>query len=296
MLTVIGTLPYPDIPVIEGEARYSRGIVTIAGRWSFQAQRGTAALLGAACEALKYLGLDPPRTVLAGDTGQGDGSRRLYCYLVENPKIMETKVLVFHYLFPDVDWHGKIIMAIDKISPKPILIADAGFMYVAKMSGQANFYDLFTPDLGELAFLADEEAPHPFYTRGFLLHEDNRPFDLITRAYLHGNSAKNLLVKAAVDHIVVQGHVIATESEPNVSELEAIGGTGDTLTGIVSALVASRFELPRAMILAAKANRIAGSLAKPTVATPITSLIDKISEALGEVLEGSARSYSPSST
>jgi NAD(P)H-hydrate repair Nnr-like enzyme with NAD(P)H-hydrate dehydratase domain len=107
---------------------------------------------------------------------------------------------------------------------------------------------------------------------------------------------KNLLVKAAVDHIVVQGQIIATVSEPNVPELEAIGGTGDTLTGIVSALVASRFELPRAMILAAKANRIAGSLAKPTVATPITSLIDKISEALGEVLEGSARPYSPSST
>jgi len=45
------------------------------------------------------------------------------------------------------------------------LIADAGFMYAAKMSGQASKYDLFTPDVGELAFLADEEAPHLFYTR-----------------------------------------------------------------------------------------------------------------------------------
>jgi hypothetical protein len=93
---------------------------------------------------------------------------------VENPDVIRTNVLVFHYLFPDVDWHGKIIIALEKISPRPILIADAGFMYVAKMSGQASLYDLFTPDVGELAFLADEEAPHPFYTRGFLLHENNR--------------------------------------------------------------------------------------------------------------------------
>jgi ADP-dependent NAD(P)H-hydrate dehydratase / NAD(P)H-hydrate epimerase len=49
---------------------------------------------------------------------------------------------------------------------RPILIADAGFMYAAKMSGQAACYDFFTPDVGELAFLADEMAPHPFYTRG----------------------------------------------------------------------------------------------------------------------------------
>jgi len=35
------------------------------------------------------------------------------------------------------------------------------------MSGNAQSFDLFTPDAGELAFLADEEAPHPFYTRGF---------------------------------------------------------------------------------------------------------------------------------
>jgi NAD(P)H-hydrate repair Nnr-like enzyme with NAD(P)H-hydrate dehydratase domain len=101
-----------------------------------------------------------------------------------------------------------------------------------------------------------------------------------------GNAAKNLLVKAAVDHIVVQGQLVATISEPNVPELEAIGGTGDTLTGIVSALVASRLEITDAMVLAAKTNRMAGSLAKPTVATPITNLIEKIPYALNKVLGG----------
>ncbi|MFO7970579.1 MAG: sugar kinase, partial [Desulfobacterales bacterium] len=59
------------------------------------------------------------------------------------------------------------------MDPRPTLIADAGFMYAAKMSGLSEAYELFTPDAGELAFLADEEAPHPFYTRGFILHEEN---------------------------------------------------------------------------------------------------------------------------
>ena len=66
-----------------------------------------------------------------------------------------------------------------------MLIADAGFMYVAKMSGAAPLYDLFTPDVGELAFLADEDAPAPLLHRGFILHEDNSP-DLIARAYSSG--------------------------------------------------------------------------------------------------------------
>ncbi len=73
------------------------------------------------------------------------------------------------------------------------------------MSGQAGRYDCFTPDLGELAFLADEQAPHPFYTRGFILHENNRAEDLIERAYRHDNAAQNLLVKGGTDRVVERG-------------------------------------------------------------------------------------------
>ena len=80
-------------------------------------------------------------------------------------------------------------------------MADAGYMYVAKMSGYAASYDLFTPDVGELAFLADEKAPHPFYTRGFLLHEEERVPELILRAYHHENAARHLLVKGRCDRV-----------------------------------------------------------------------------------------------
>ena len=89
---------------------------------------------------------------------------------------------------------------------RPTLVADAGFMYVAKMAGDAPFFDLFTPDAGELAYLADEKAPHPFYTRGFILHEENLIPDLIKRAYRHHNAASYLLVKGVEDFIASKRH------------------------------------------------------------------------------------------
>ncbi|MGC8719326.1 MAG: NAD(P)H-hydrate dehydratase [Thermodesulforhabdaceae bacterium] len=284
MLTVIGTLPDPHVPLISGSVEHHSGILKIDGRWEFPVQRGTSALLAAACETIKHLGNIMPRAILAGDSGKGDGSRQIYRYLVQNPESLKTNVLVFHYLFPDVDWHGKILMALETVSPKPTLVADAGFMYVAKMSGHASFYDLFTPDVGELAFLADEEAPHPFYTRGFIIHQENNIPALIHRAYSHGNAAKNLLVKANRDYLVVNGQIIETVSEPDVPALEAIGGTGDTLTGIVSALLDCGFELSRAMIVAAKANRIMGLLANPGIETPIAKLISHIREAINKAM------------
>ena len=140
---------------------------------------------------------------------------------------------------PDVDWHNRVLFAVQEMQPRPLLIADAGFMYVAKMSGQAGEYDLFTPDAGELAFLADETAPHPFYTRGFILHDNNHVPDLIARAYTYQNASRYLLVKGATDYLADSQGVIATVAEPRIEALEAIGGTGDTLTGIVAALVAT---------------------------------------------------------
>lgn len=283
MLTVIGTLPHPDVSLVDGPVRYQEGNININNR-SFPVQRGTTALLASAFEVMKHFGSRSIRAILAGDRGKGDGSRKIYQYLVEHPQAIETDVLTFHYLFPDVDWHGRIIMAIESLPEKPVLIADAGFMYVAKMSGHASFYDLFTPDVGELAFLADEEAPHPFYTRGFIIHEEDNIPSLIKRAYDYNNAARYLLVKAAKDYIVARGQIVATVSEPDVPELEAIGGTGDTLTGAVSALFDVGFDFTQAMILGAKINRMAGKMARVRVDSSIIALIDNINQALGCLL------------
>jgi NAD(P)H-hydrate repair Nnr-like enzyme with NAD(P)H-hydrate dehydratase domain len=192
-------------------------------------------------------------------------------------------VLVFHYLQPDVDWHGRVLLAIEHMTRPPVLIADAGFMYAAKMSGQAGRYDCFTPDLGELAFLADEQAPHPFYTRGFILHENNRAEDLIERAYLHDNAARHLLVKGGTDRVVEHGRVVDRIDAPSTPAMEAIGGTGDTLTGLLAALCAAGHDLVPAASLAARANRLCGALAHPTPASPVSELIAVIPRALADL-------------
>jgi len=157
-------------------------------------------------------------------------------------------------------------------------------MYVAKMGGDAPFFDLFTPDAGELAYLADEEAPHPFYTRGFILQDENLVPDLIKRAYQHNNASSYLLVKGEKDYIANREGIIEVIDSPDIETLEPIGGTGDTLTGVVSALIASGMDIETASAKAAKVNRLAGSYANPTPATQVYDIIKQIPRALEEVL------------
>jgi NAD(P)H-hydrate repair Nnr-like enzyme with NAD(P)H-hydrate dehydratase domain len=158
-------------------------------------------------------------------------------------------------------------------------------MYAAKMSGQSSQYDLFTPDIGELAFLADEEAPHPFYTRGFILHEENRVPELIATAYKHDNAARCLLVKGKQDYVADRQGIRATIDIPMEESMEAIGGTGDTLTGIVTALIGTGMEIVKAATIAARVNRLAGHYAHPTPAMQVMEMIQHIPRALLEILE-----------
>ena len=282
MLGIVGTVPDPDLGLLHGPARLDVGRVTVAGR-ELDVQRGTPALLAAALQVAAHLGRPEIHAYLAGDTGRGDGSRHLYDWLCRHLPDCICSVLVFHYLQPDVDWHGRVLLAIEQMTRPPVLIADAGFMYAAKMSGQAGRYDCFTPDLGELAFLADEQAPHPFYTRGFILHESNRADDLIERAYRHDNAAIHLLVKGATDAIVARGRVVDRVDAPSTPAMEAIGGTGDTLTGLLAALCAAGHDLVPAASLAARANRLCGALARPTPASPVSELIAAIPRALADL-------------
>ncbi|WP_297957332.1 NAD(P)H-hydrate dehydratase [uncultured Desulfobulbus sp.] len=282
MLGIVGTVPDADLGLLHGPARMDGGRVTVAGR-ELEVQRGTPALLAAALQVAAHLGRPEIHASLAGDTGRGDGSRHLYDWLCRHLPDCICSVLVFHYLQPDVDWHGRVLLAIEQMTRPPVLIADAGFMYAAKMSGQAGRYDCFTPDLGELAFLADEQAPHPFYTRGFILHESNRADDLIERAYRHDNAAIHLLVKGATDAIVARGRVVDRVDAPSTPAMEAIGGTGDTLTGLLAALCAAGHDLVPAASLAARANRLCGALARPTPASPVSELIAAIPRALADL-------------
>lgn len=280
---IVGTVPQEDFPLFEGPCRLEDGRLRL-GAETVAVNRGTPALLAAACSAARVLGIDPPRALLAGDIGLGEGSARIYEFLSRQLPVMAPGLLVFHYLQPDVDGHNRVFLSIEDLEVKPILAADAGFMYAAKMSGFASEYDLFTPDAGELAFLADEAAPHPFYTRGFILQEEDRVAELIERAYRHENSSRFLLVKGRCDHVASREGVIQTICEPSVEALEPIGGTGDSLTGLVSALLAARYPIPRACALGAKANRLMGLLASPTPASAIADLLPFLPPALERLL------------
>lgn len=290
MLAIVGTVPDPDLPVISGTIGLEHDKILIRGS-KVPVNRGTPALMAAAVKTCEALGQSNPYGYLAGDIGRGKGSRLLYEYLTQclvkdalQAEPGNFNVIAFHYLQPDVDWHNRVLMTVDDMPLRPVLIADAGFMYAAKMSGQASQYDLFTPDVGELAFLADEEAPHPFYTRGFILHEDSRAPELISRAYRHNNASRCLLVKGKHDYVASKDGILHTVSEPSVGNMEPIGGTGDTLTGIAAALIASGRPVPDAALLAAKANRVMGELSEPTPASSIPELLPFLQKALEEVI------------
>lgn len=283
MLGVVGTVPDPDFPLTWGPARLTDKAVLLEGR-SVPVNRGTAALLAAALCAARVTGQAEVFAFLVGDIGLGQGSRLLYEHLAGHLGEHDFSTLAFHYLQPDVDWHCRVLVAAQDMRSRPVLIADAGFMYAAKMSGQAEDYDLFTPDVGELAFLADEQAPHPFYTRGFILHEHNRVPELIARAYRHHNAARHLLVKGRRDYLASGPQSITGLDGPTHEALEAIGGTGDTLTGVAAALAAGGMPVPEAAHAASLANRMAGALAQPDPATQIDEIVAHLPEALERVL------------
>lgn len=288
MFGIVGTIPEEHFPLTSGTVLLE-GNQIIIGNELIAVNRGTPAMIAAAAETLKYMNKPEPFCYLVGDIGNGEGCKRLYKHLASHIMDASFRTLALHYFQPDVNLFKQLLSVINAMPVRPTLIADAGFMYVAKMGGDASFFDLFTPDAGELAYLADEKAPHPFYTRGFILHEENLVPDLIGRAYRHKNAASYLLVKGANDYIANKNGIIAIIDSPNVEALEAIGGTGDTLTGIVSALIASGMDIESSSARAAKVNRLAGFFAKSTPATQIYDIIKQVPRALDEVFRNGER-------
>jgi NAD(P)H-hydrate repair Nnr-like enzyme with NAD(P)H-hydrate dehydratase domain len=67
--------------------------------------------------------------------------------------------------------------------------------------------------------------------------------------------------------------------------MEAMGGTGDTLTGLAAALIGSNgLSLSESAIAAARINREAGALARLTPASQVADLIRHLPRAMEKVL------------
>lgn len=283
MMLIAGTVPIKDMPLIFGKVRGEGDSLLVDG-WHIPGTQGTGAMVSAALATTEYLKLEAPQVLLAGDIGQGRGSYAIYKYLIENVAELSPQVLALHYWLPDMAQTRQLCAAIDKCARRPIRIADAASMYSAKAAGLATAFDIFTPDATEMAFLADPDATHPAYVRFMVYNDMEQMPELIKAAYQHKSAAKLLLVKGAVDYVVSNGKVVATIGEPDVPPLEAIGGTGDTITGLVSAFVYAGLEPHEAAIIAAQANRMAGKFAKPTPATKVGQIIAQFPAVFKEYL------------
>ena len=284
MLLIAGTVPVKELPLTLGTVS-TDGEFLIVNGYRIPCTQGTGAMISAALATTNYLKLECPQVLVAGDIGEGKGSREIYEYLIQRVAELSPRVLALHYCLPDMALTKRLCDAIKGCSTKPVLIADAASMYAAKAAGLAAEFDIFTPDATEMAFLADLDATHPAYIARHLFNTDiTRTPELVTTAYQHQNAAKLLLVKGAIDYVVRDGETLATITEPDVPELEAIGGTGDTITGLVSAFAYAGLELHEAVIIAARSNRMAGKLAQPTPATKVRQIINQFPTVFKEYL------------
>ncbi len=277
MLLIVGTVPIKDLPLTIGEARVA-GDLLVVNDYNISCTQGTASMISAAVKTTEYFNINKPQVLIAGDIGDGRGSREIYEYLIKNLKVISPSILTLHYCMPYIIMMTKLCEVVNELNKRPIMIADAGSMYAAKASGMAENFDVFTPDSTEMAFLADSNATHPAYiAKHFFDNDITQTPKLVKIAYKNKDIAKLLLVKGSTDYIVLDGNIIDVVNKPDIPAMEAIGGTGDTITGLISALIYSGLDLKKAALVAARSNRIAGEYAKANPATKISQIIDQFS-------------------
>lgn len=181
----------------------------------------------------------------------------------------------------------KAIALLAEHAPTVKLIGDAGGMYAARAAGLSHQFELLTPDVGEIGFLAEPEATHPAYVARYLFGQNGfDPLVLISKAFELGTASRVLVVKGSTDYVAARTldgraiEVIASVDGPDVPALEAIGGTGDTITGFIIGMLASGIDTERAALYALQTNRIVGQICQATPATQVSELVSHFGAAL----------------
>ena len=278
MIVLIGTVPFKT-GVYVGQTSIGGDSLTV-DNVRFPIERGTAAMAAACAQVCGYYGLPMPLCLFGGDISDGKGTDLMFREANNNLEKYNPDVITLHYLFPKIAYGAPLINKIAALPQKPQLIADAGGMYLMKTIGKSDYFDVFTPDQGELLFLADEFAAHPLYVRTELLNQLNETASLVAAAYRYKNAAKTLVVKGVIDFVYQDGILIKECRQPNVPAMEAIGGTGDTITGMISGLRFRKDTAPeyKALII----NRLIGQRINCTPATQIGEFIKAIPATLEE--------------
>jgi NAD(P)H-hydrate repair Nnr-like enzyme with NAD(P)H-hydrate dehydratase domain len=273
-LLVVATYPMSGGPILEGVVTLEDDDALAIGGARIPSSQGTSAMLGAAVQAASYLKIPPPHALVAGDIGRGDGTRHVFEHLLEVAARVQPSVIAFHYMQPVMALMRHAVAELAVAVPGAMLVADAGGMYAAKAAGLAPRFELMTPDVGEVGFLADPAVTHPAYVSHYLFGNNGfDPVELAAKAHATGGSARVLLIKGVRDHVATDGAIAEVIAEPCVPELEAIGGTGDTVTGLASAFLAAGFPTVDAARCACLANREAGRVMGATPAMHASDLV-----------------------
>ena len=297
MLLLVGTVPVQPGEVFEGPVSYDAGVFCV-GAHELPPCQGSAAMALAALSITTGLDACAPYAIFGGDAGGGEGTRAVYKRFEDALKRVvalheehraaggnEPLVITFHYLLPVMSLMKHALAAIDRLAPEALLVADAGGMYAARAAGLSHRFELLTPDVGEIGFLAEPEATHPAYVAEYLFGTD--AFDvpkLIDKAYELGTASEVLIVKGSKDYVAARSaaphYIVSTIDYPDVPELEAIGGTGDTITGLASGYMSVGLDTQDAAFGALALNRRAGQKINAQVYTPVIEIIEAFGTAL----------------
>lgn len=276
MIVLVGTVPYKT-GLYTGKAIVRDRVLEVSGV-SFPVERGTAAMAASCAQVCSFYNLDMPLCILGGDVADGKGTDLMFQEALSNIEKYNPDLITLHYMFPKIKYGEPFLNKIGSLQKRPQLIADAGGMYLMKTISKSYLFDVFTPDQGELYFLADEFAPHPLYVRNDLLNKSVPTEALLDSAYKNKNTAKTTVIKGAVDYIYKDNVKVKELAQPNIPAMEAIGGTGDTITGMLSAF--RHKNVPDADYKALVLNRLIGELIQCNPATQIIDFIKAIPRAL----------------
>ena len=134
MIFIAGTIPDEDLPLITGEVA-KEGDLLVIDNHRINCTQGTAAMLSAALATTNYLQIQSPQAVIAGDIGDGNGSREIYEYLIRNVADLSPDVLTLHYWLPNMDLTKKLCEA--GYSEKLVLSNECGMkIHYKKYGGQ----------------------------------------------------------------------------------------------------------------------------------------------------------------
>ncbi len=194
MIVLIGTIPYKTGLYI-GKADIQGKVLNVNGI-SFPIERGTAAMAASCAQVCSFYNLEQPLCIFGGDVADGKGTDLMFKEVIANIDKYAPDIVTLHYMFPKIIYAQPFIQKIESLKKKPQLIADAGGMYLMKTINQGHLFDVFTPDAGELHFLADEFAPHPLYVRSDLLNENIPLESLVERLTKTRIPLRLLLLKA----------------------------------------------------------------------------------------------------